>query len=675
MKNCSFFGAVRRSALCMAALTAALYAAEPKKWTLAAEAFSFTQKNALPDSVKATADAMPSVILEQITRNMNRLPRGQEKLDRKLYDLQKERLSLFLQLSAAVKARDSVFLNGYSKRKMAEEIKKQDKKIAELQKKLDDNLQAAAKEEQRFEAEIIADREREKRLTAGDIVTDDAAKENIIIDIFSDLMKKQKEEAPTLENIVIYQNDISALYAAPAEIHSKGYASYEFEKSCVDAGIQGLIAGKLTVYGTHISAAITVYEYPGAREICHAVEVSGIDEISVMARRLAAALVPKIADSMPVELHFSVTPKEAAAKAVMTIDDSVYRTIPEQLKLNSGVHTISFEAEGYASAATSYSFTGNRIFSVAVEMQEKKIGAVRFALKKAFAGDLFANGVLAGTLSEEERFVPVPLHNGNVLGRIISDDGAGADYFIGKPLLEDDALLYVNAKPFDRSKYIEKRRKWMYASYSALIVSLIPTFYTYGNYFSSANAYNERYRIARNDVEKWQTASNVSLGITLGCSAFFVYELVRYLVSANSVLPAEARKLSPHRAAKIKGAENAARQKNKATKQDEPNAEAGDATSADKTKAADKPHGAADDKKKSAPPLPAENASGNPAAAADAPKTADAASATALPPASASGAGKQTAASDGKRTPNAQQTDADRKTERRADADTPKAQR
>lgn len=638
MKSSSARGAVRIAVLCilLAAVSAAGFAAEPKKWTLAAEAFSFTQKGALPPSVKATANAMPSVILEQITRNMSRLPRGQEKLDRKLYDLQKARLALFLELSAAVKARDSVFLNGYSKRKMAEEIKKQDKKIAELQKKLNDNLKAAEKEEQRFEAEIAADREREKRLSAGDVVTDEAAKENLIIDIFSDLVKKQKDEAPTLENIVIYQNDISSLYAAPPEVLAKGYASYEFEKSCVDAGIQGLITGKLTVYGTHISAAVTVYEYPGAKEICHAVEVSGIDDISVMARRLASSLVPKIADSMPVELHFSVTPMEAAAKAVMTIDDSVFRTVPEQLELNSGVHTVTFESDGYTSVSTSYLFTGNRIFSVAVKMEEKKDGAVRFALKNVFAGDLFANGVLAGTLSEEERFASVPLHNGNVLGRFISTDGSiGADYFIDQALLEDGALLAVNAKPFDRSKYIEKRRKWMYASYSVLIVSLIPTFYTYGNYFASANAYNERYRIARNDVQKWQTASNVSLGVTLGCSAFFVYELVHYLVSANSVLPTEARKLSPRKAAKIRMQEKAAQQKNKAAaKKAEDSSAEPTAAPADAKNADERPAGS-DGKKQSAPPLPPQAANGKNATEDSSSKAA--ASKAALPSATSSG--------------------------------------
>ena len=302
-----------------------------------------------------------------------------------------------------------------------------------------------------------------------------------------------------------------------------------------------------------------MYEYPGAREIGHAAEVGGIDEISFLARRLASSLIPKISDSMPVELRVSVKPEDAAAKAVLTVDDSVFRSIPETLTFGSGVHTLSFEAEGYASASTSYSFTGNRRFSVEIEMREKKDGVFTLALKKDFAGDLFADGELAATLKAEERFASIKINDGNILGRFISEDGSGADYFIKDSLVEDGAKLVLNAKPFDRSKYIEKRRKWMYSSYSALIVSLIPTFYCYGNYFSSASAYNKRYDFSYDEAVKWQTAYNVTSGISIACGVFFTYELTRYLLAANTVLPAEAKKMNPRREAKIRAQEEKAR--------------------------------------------------------------------------------------------------------------------
>ena len=102
----------------------------------------------------------------------------------------------------------------------------------------------------------------------------------------------------------------------------------------------------------------------------------------------------------------------------------------------------------------------------------------------------------------------------------------------------------MNAKPFDRSDYIEKRRRWMYASYSALIVSLVPTFYIYGNSYAKSQAYNNNVDISYEDARNWQTASNVMIGVSATAGAFFVYELIRYLVAAENVLPKAARPLS-----------------------------------------------------------------------------------------------------------------------------------
>lgn len=564
VKKFRFFLQKTVFALCLFGAGLGSFAAEAKKWTLAAEEFTFTQRNAETPALKAAASAIPSIMLEQITENMNRLPRAQEQLDRKLYELQKERLSLFLQLSNEVRTRDSIFLNGYSKRKTAYEIKKQNAKIADIQKKIDANLKSAFEEESFFDAQIAADLERQKRLDEGDVVSEERKKENIFILLFKDLAKKRKVQEPVLEEVVIYQNDFSKLFAAPEETRAKGYASFEFEKSCVDGGIQGLITGKITVYGSYLSAAVTLYEYPGAREIGHATDVGGVDEIGFIAKRLASSLIPKISDSMPIEIQVSVKPDDAAAKTVLTVDDSVYRSIPETLVLGSGVHTLGFEAEGYMSASTSYSFTGNRRFSVEIEMRERKDGAFTLALKKDFSGDLFADGELAASFKSDERFTSIKINDGNILGRFISEDGTGADYFIKDSLVEDGAKLILNANPFDRNAYIEKRRKLMYSSYSALIVSLIPTFYCYGNYFSAASAYNKRYDYSYEDAAKWQTASNVTTGISIACGAFFAYELTRYLLAANTVLPAEAKKMNPRREAKIRAQEEKARAEIKA---------------------------------------------------------------------------------------------------------------
>ena len=88
--------------------------------------------------------------------------------------------------------------------------------------------------------------------------------------------------------------------------------------------------------------------------------------------------------------------------------------------------------------------------------------------------------------------------------------------------------------------YIDKRRKIMYASYSVFVLSLIPTFYTYGNYVNYANMYKNN-QIDYKTAKSWENATNTTRFITIGCGLFWGYELVRYLIAANSVLPQNAK--------------------------------------------------------------------------------------------------------------------------------------
>ena len=87
------------------------------------------------------------------------------------------------------------------------------------------------------------------------------------------------------------------------------------------------------------------------------------------------------------------------------------------------------------------------------------------------------------------------------------------------------------------------------------------TFYCYGTYNSMAAAYNSEYGVSYEDAIKWQKAKNITMGISIGCGVLFAEELVRYLISANSVIPKQAKKIKPARMAKIRVAEERALQK------------------------------------------------------------------------------------------------------------------
>ena len=96
----------------------------------------------------------------------------------------------------------------------------------------------------------------------------------------------------------------------------------------------------------------------------------------------------------------------------------------------------------------------------------------------------------------------------------------------------------------DRMEYINTRRKWMYGAYTLFMASLIPTFYTYGNFQIQSELYSKQlsdYQTAK----RWQTASVVCEVITVGFGIFWGIELIRYLVAANSVLPQTVQQGNP----------------------------------------------------------------------------------------------------------------------------------
>ena len=538
-KKCSFFQKSVFSFFALLFFCGVDSAFSTDSWTLAAQKFSLTQKTS-STSVEMVCTAMPSLILEQFAENLERMPRGRENLDRSLYDLQKERLSLFLQLSKEVKTRDSILLQNYSAKRLSSKLKESDKKIQEIQQKILDNLKKAEDEHNKYAPDIKRDERREQLLSEGKIVDVDK-EDNKFLTLFKSF---SSDDAPAVENVVLYQNDPSKLFEANQQAVSGGYDSYAFEKACVDSNINGLITGTITLYGSFVSCSVEIYQFPGARIIGRATDVGSMDDLKSLASSISMQITPRIADSMPVKLSVKVEPPEAMANAVVTIDDVIYKDFSNPILIHSGIHSLYFTSEGYDSVSASYAFTGSRFFEVKAEMKKHLNGSVNLRFKKVYPGDIYANCIFSGHINEESPYSSIKINNKTVLGHFIAEDGTSADFIIPVKYLSEGAYLSVNAKAFDRSAYIEKRRKWMYGSYSALIVSLIPTFYAYGNSYAAATAYNNNSGVSYDEANRWQTASYVCSGVSVAAGAFFVYELVRYLKAANTVLPATAAPVS-----------------------------------------------------------------------------------------------------------------------------------
>ena len=120
------------------------------------------------------------------------------------------------------------------------------------------------------------------------------------------------------------------------------------------------------------------------------------------------------------------------------------------------------------------------------------------------------------------------------------EDGKSAFFYIPQKQLFENNFVSINPKPIDREKYIDTRRKWMYGSYSLLIVSLIPTFISAGELNNAVKLYNDGVW-DYNKAKPYENVFKVFGGISIGCGVLFVFELIRYFYAANSVLPQKAK--------------------------------------------------------------------------------------------------------------------------------------
>ena len=72
------------------------------------------------------------------------------------------------------------------------------------------------------------------------------------------------------------------------------------------------------------------------------------------------------------------------------------------------------------------------------------------------------------------------------------------------------------------------------------MLSLIPAFYANGTFRNKLQMYNNQ-QLDYDEAKVWQDAYNITRIVAVGCGVFWGFELVRYLIAANSVLPQNAR--------------------------------------------------------------------------------------------------------------------------------------
>ena len=501
---------------------------EDGKWVIAAQKFIYARgqtKNAVTSNIEET---IPINILEKISRSLERNIMPNERFERENYKLRTERQSLYLQLSSEYKKRDSLVLNNYSDMRMKSELKAEEKKIKQIQEKLEKNIAEQKEKYEKAEAQM--------HLAAGEVDDDDNVElneaelvKNLIKNIF-----EQSEDLITEENIALYKDSVESLFKTTVKVKETDYTESLFEKEVVSSGINGLITGQITSYGDFISVAVDLYNYPGAKKIGSVMEVGEIKELDLITSEISRQILPMIVNTLPVKFVFSIEPEEAKEKLSIYVDDVLQKMENDTVSLDSGSHRIQFVSEGYKSAGVTYFFEGNKKYNIEVKFERPVIDHIQLQLKNELPGNIYANAEPA--LKFDDRNSQISINGNTILGEFITEDNETAFFYIPKKQTFDGSAVTLNPKPRDRTEYVNTRRKWMYGAYTVFMISLIPTFYTFGNFQINKDLYSKQ-QIDFETAKRWQTASNISSTISICCGVFWGIELIRYLVAANSVLP------------------------------------------------------------------------------------------------------------------------------------------
>jgi hypothetical protein len=534
--------------LILSCLTFSLFA---DNWTLGIMEFSFKQKQNRGESTAKAAQVLPQLIVEQFSsENIRTIPQ-KERLDRRLKELQTERISLFLQLSKEYKTRDSLVLSTSSPRKLEKEIRKQMEKIRDIEIKINDNLDEAKKEIDAAAPKIDHD-----EAAHADIKNknDKKALPGFPLKLpFSFFKHNEKDEIIT-ENVVLYKGDSTALFAPSEKSSEAGFTSWDFEQEVTGAKINGLITGEITCYGDYCSVTTNLRIYPGGQIFGTVQEVGLLTDLMPLADSIARNLDSKIANALPIMIDFDISPKEIAKDTKIMIDGIVFSltktdgSFDNKIIKDSGIHHINIEAPGYENLTFTYSFTDDNMFFVHANLVPKVHGTAHIKLKKYRDGIFHTYGLNQAPVTKEEPSAKLDVNGKSVLGVFAvpkqSDDDSDSSniafFRIPENQAFDGAYLLVNAKPFDRAANIDKRRRWMYTAYTALICSLPFTFYYKGE-FTAENFANSQGRGDYDRLRNLQNRSNICAGISAACGVWTAIELVRYLWAADRVLPAKTK--------------------------------------------------------------------------------------------------------------------------------------
>ena len=489
-------------------INAVLFCTE-ENWTMAAVPFTAGTSLDSQEALERAAETLPRLLLDYLEGSGNRVMEDDEIKNRVLFSLMTERQELFNQLSSELRNRDAIMFNSSTSIEKRKQKKESATRIEELQNKIRSNLAKAT------DPLGIDETVKKNDLPVGQKVA-----------YISPLRPGDKL------SLVTWRNDSSLFFDKKSESETE----FDYEQRVVNAGISALISGSVSERAGFLRATVSLSVYPGGEIAATVSDVGSLSDLPALAELLGQALYPAVINSKPVRLRFEINPPEAAKVAKIYVDG--ISMISDDQDLQSGVHDITIDAAGFKSKEFSYDFYGEEEFLVRVTMREDQKMKVFLDSTTPSSGQFYLNAIPVENAAEAS------LSYGTALGEFESVEGYN-DFF----LLENNnpqrmqgpfqlQKINVRASTSDISAEIEKSRKTMYNSYAALMLSMPLLFFSNGTQIAAKNAY----LYGMSDIKRsqqWMRVRNFSnaLSITLGLN--FAFQLGRYLLKANSILPQE----------------------------------------------------------------------------------------------------------------------------------------
>lgn len=497
-------------AICLCALvsfcSASLYADD---WILAAVPFSASASQAELESAQKAAVDLPSLILGCLEGRGGHLLEESEIERRVRYELKEERKELFTQLSSEIRSRDAIMFNSGSKKQKKQLAKESDKKIAEIRKKISYNLQKDA-----------------------DPLGEDPSVKKSVFAINPKVVYVSDERPGDKLTIKVWRNDASSLFDDRREDEN----FYEYEKRVLDEQICGIISGSVLERAGFLSITVELTVFPGGVITATLNDVGSLEDLPSLAAIMAKELYPFVLNSKPVQLHFEIMPEEAAKRARIYIDGALPQDTAE-IEVENGRHQIYIYSDGYEAKRFNYAFTETDEFIIQVKMSPKKIVNVAFEARTANQS-LYASGLPI------ENPAHVSVDKGTTLGEVASPEGKKRYYIVKNNTDRTDSkndplvhgtITFESAKE-DYVALIEKRRTNLYNSYAALLFSLPPLFFSKGMSIGTTNSVLY-HRDDQSLADQWKAYHKYTTAATITLGANFLFQLGRYLYTANKILP------------------------------------------------------------------------------------------------------------------------------------------